>query len=99
MPPKPPPFGRDAAEALALQAVAMIVGDEELLPRFLAMTGSGVDELRQRVAEPAFLGAVLDFVLEEDATVAQLAEAAGVGLETVWLARSKLPGGPVEWSA
>jgi hypothetical protein len=97
MPPKSPLPGHDAAEALALQAVAMIAADEDLLPRFLALTGCGLDELRVRLAEPEFLGAVLDFVLESDETAQKLAELAGIQPETLLLARSKLPGGSVEW--
>ena len=97
MPPKSPLPGREAAEALALQAVAMIAADEDLLPRFLALTGCGLDELRARLAESEFLGAVLDFVLESDETAEKLAELAGILPETLLLARSKLPGGSVEW--
>jgi len=97
MPPKPPLMGRDAAEALALQAVALIVADEDLLPRFLGVTGCGLDALRERVGDPDFLGAVLDFVLESDDTVQMLAESAGISPESLLLARSKLPGGQVEW--
>ena len=97
MPPKPPSLNRDAAEALALQAVAIVVADDDLLPRFLAVTGSGADDLRQRIRDPDFLGAVLDFVLEDDVIVRRLAEAGGVTPEQVMLARSRLPGGPAEW--
>jgi len=89
---------REAAEALALHAVAIIVGDEDLCPRFLAVTGSGEDDLRQRIGDPDFLGAVLDFVLESDDTVQTIAEAAGVAPQTIVLARSRLPGGQVEWT-
>jgi len=88
MPPKSPIPGREAAEALALQAVAMIAADEDLLPRFLALTGCGQDELRARLAESEFLGAE---------TAEKLAELAGILPETLLLARSKLPGGSVEW--
>jgi len=97
MPPKPPTLGRDAAEALALQAVAMIAADEDLLPRFVALTGCGQDELRARLAEPEFLGAVLDFVLENNETALRLAELAGLPPESLAMARAKLPGGQVEW--
>jgi Protein of unknown function (DUF3572) len=98
MPPKSPPLGRDAAEALALQAIAIIVADEDLLPRFLDVTGCGPDDLRHRIADPDFLGAVLDFVLENDATVHTLASAFGVSSETILLARGKLPGGQMDWN-
>lgn len=95
---KPLSNQQDGAEALALRAVAMVVADEDLLPRFLAMTGSGLDELRQRVNDAEFLGAVLDFVLEDDATVQALAEAAEITPEAVMAARRHLPGGSLGWS-
>jgi len=98
MPPKNPPFGREAAEALALQSLATILADEDLLPRFLALTGSGEGDLRQRIGDADFLGAVLDFVLEQDETVRQVAEAAGIAPELLRLARSKLPGGEGDWT-
>jgi hypothetical protein len=98
MPPKKPVLGREAAEAMALHAIAIVVGDEDLLPRFLAFTGSGADDLRQRIGDPDFLGAVLDFVLENDATVQLVAEAAGVAPEALALARTKLPGAQTDWT-
>lgn len=98
MPPKPPQLGRDGAESLALHAVAVIVTDEDLLPRFLGFTGSSPDDLRRRITDPDFLGAVLDFVLENDATVHKVATAAGVSPETLLLARTKLPGGQMDWT-
>ena len=83
MPPKIPKLGREGAEALALHAVAVIVADDELLTQFLSFTGSG---------------AVLDFVLESDTTVEKVAHAAGVAMETILLARSQLPGMPMDWT-
>jgi hypothetical protein len=96
--PKAPSLGREAAEALALRAVALVVADEDLLPRFLAITGSGPDDLRRRIGDADFLGAVLDFVLEDDRLVQRLAEGAGIAPEQVLLARSKLPGGQADWT-
>lgn len=91
-------MGRDAAEVLSLQAVALIVADENLLPRFLSVSGCGAEDLRHRVNDPEFLGAVLDFVLEDDSTVHLLAGAAGISPETIMLARSKLPGAQMDWN-
>ncbi|MDR3437444.1 DUF3572 domain-containing protein [Telmatospirillum sp.] len=98
MPPKIPALGREAAEALALQAVIVIVGDDDLLLRFLSVTGCGAEDLRLRIGEPDFLGAVLDFVLEDDATVQKVADAAGVSPETLAIARSQFPGESVDWT-
>jgi len=95
---KAPVVDRNAAEALALQAVTMILADENLLPRFLALTGCAGDELRARIADPDFLGAVLDFVLENDETVQRLADGTRIAPEAVRVARSKLPGMQVEWT-
>ena len=96
MPLRAPLFDREAAEALALQAVAAIAADDDLLSRFLALTGSGADDLRHRLGDADFLGAVLDFMLQDDTLVQRLATAAGVTPETVALARAKLPGASTE---
>lgn len=98
MNPKSPVIDREAAEALALKAIAMILADEDLLPHFLALSGCAGDELRARIADPDFLGAVLDFVLENDETVQRLADGAGIAPEAVMVARSRLPGMQVEWT-
>jgi hypothetical protein len=79
------------AEAVALQAVAWIVADDALRDRFVALTGCGSDELRMRLTQPAFLGAVLDFLLGNEADVVAFAEHAGFAPETMLLARSMLP--------
>lgn len=93
-----PLIGTAAAEALALQAVALIVADEDLMPRFLGVSGCAGEELRERITDLDFLGAVLDFILETDETVHALAAVAGIAPETIMLARSRLPGGQVEWT-
>ena len=98
MPPKIPKLGREGAESLALHAVAVIVADDELLNQFMSHTGSGADELRTRITDPDFLGAVLNFVLESDITVEKVAPAPGVAMETILIARSQLPGMQVDWT-
>ena len=79
------------AEAVALQAVAFIVGDEDLMPRFVALTGCGGDEIRARLAEPAFLGAVLDFLLADEPSLLSFAAAAGVAPDAPMRARRRFP--------
>ena len=91
--PAPGPLVRNAeeAEAVALKAIAFIAADEELLPRFVALTGCGADEIRARIGDPAFLGGVLDFILGDEPTLLAFAEAAELAPETPMAARSKLP--------
>lgn len=79
------------AEAIALTAVAFIIGDEKLMPRFFALTGCGPDDLRARIGEAAFLGAVLDFILADEPTLLDFAAAAELAPESLMLARGKLP--------
>lgn len=87
----PPKLTADSAEAVALKAVAFIAADDQLLTRFVGLTGCGLDDLRARVADRAFLGAVLDFVLGDEATVVAFAEHEGFPAELPMLARAKLP--------
>ena len=53
---------RDAAETLALRALAFVAGDPDLGPRFLDLTGLDVATLRARAGEPDILAAVLGFL-------------------------------------
>ncbi len=84
---------RDGAEALALQALAFIAGDEDRLGRFLAASGLGPAELRSRVADPTTLGFVLDFLLGDEAAVMAFAEDRRIDPALPARARALLPGG------
>lgn len=91
--PAPGPSIRSAedAQTVALKAIAFIAGDEDLLPRFVALTGCGADEIRSRIADPAFLGGVLDFILGDEPTLLAFVEAEELAPETPMAARHKLP--------
>jgi hypothetical protein len=92
-------IGKDAAETIGLNALTWLVGNDELLPIFLGSTGAGVDDLRGAVTDPAMQGAVLDFLLMDDAWVAAFAEAYQLPYEQVMQARMSLPGGEqVHWT-
>ena len=78
------------AEAVALQAVAWIIGNDEMRDRFVAVTGCGGDDLRSRISQPGFLGSVLDFLLADEGSVLAFAEHSGLPPETPMMARHKL---------
>lgn len=84
---------QDQAEVLALQALAHLVAEPELLGAFMAATGADPAALRAGARDPGFLGAVLDFLLQDDARVLAFASAAGVAPTLPALARAALPGG------
>ncbi|HUS52486.1 MAG TPA: DUF3572 domain-containing protein [Thermohalobaculum sp.] len=87
------PMVRPQAEALAVQALAWMAGDPELIGRFLAATGAGPADLRVRAAEPEFLGFVLDFLLSDEAALVAFAAAANIRPDLPMRARVALPGG------
>jgi hypothetical protein len=85
--------GRDGAETLALQVLAWLAGNDELLPVFLSASGAGRDDLARGARDPAFLASVLDFLLNDDAWVVAFCDDAGVPYTRPMQARAFLPGG------
>ncbi len=89
----------EAAETLALNALSWLVGQEELLPVFLGASGAGVQDIRARMAEPEFLGSVLDFLLMDEAWVIAFCDASALPYDRPMQARAALPGGEqVHWT-
>lgn len=90
---------REAAEIVALQALAWLAGNDELLAVFLGSTGAAPGDLRSQASDPAFLAAVLDFLLMDDAWVIAFCDAAGLPYTALLQARQGLPGGgAVHWT-
>ena len=69
---------RQAAEIVALQALAWIMGDDRLGPRLLATTGLEVADLRIRASDPGVLAAVLDFLAANEPDLIACADAIGL---------------------
>lgn len=92
-------MSREAAETFGLQVLAWLAGNGELMPVFMGATGVGVDEVRDRAGDAAFLASVLDFLLMDDAWIIQACDALSVPYETPRAARAMLPGGrEVHWT-
>lgn len=86
---------KDTAETAALQALGFVAADDDRLARFMGLAGVSVDELKARASDPAFLGGVLDFVLEDEALLLEFCEASGLKPAAVARLRADLPGAPV----
>lgn len=82
----------EAAQTLALAALAYVFEEPERASRFLSVTGFDANYLREHVGDPAFLGGVLDFVLEDETLLIGAATSAGVKPERVSALRHRLPG-------
>lgn len=90
---------QETAETTALQALAWLVGNEDLCPVFLGSTGVSEGELRSRAGEADFLASVLDFLMMDDAWVMSFCDSAGLAYEALMRARMALPGGAqVNWT-
>ena len=85
------PLTRDSAELLAIEALSWLIGNEDLLPVFLGSTGASADDIRQRSQDPDFLGAVLDFLLMDDAWIQAFCIEKSYGPELPMRARAALP--------
>ncbi|WP_336056314.1 DUF3572 domain-containing protein [Nitratireductor sp. CH_MIT9313-5] len=84
---------QDQAEALAIQALAFIASDPELLPRFLSLTGIEADQVRQAAREPGFLAGVLQFILAHEPTLMRFSEETQTDPALVSRALNALPFG------
>jgi len=90
---------QERAEVIALQGLAWLAGNDDLCPTFLGASGGSVDDLRDRAADPAFLGAVLEFITMDDAWVMAFCDTIGLAYELPLQARYALPGAQnVHWT-
>lgn len=90
---------REAAETIALRALAWIAADDEMAGAFLGGTGAAAGEIASRAEDPDFLVAVLDFLTGDDATVRAFCDSAGLPYDAPLAARRAIPGGEeVHWT-
>ena len=90
---------QDSAEVLALKALAWLATNDDLLPTFLGSTGASEGDLKARASDPLFLGAVLEFLMMDDAWVIGFCDSEGVPYDHIMPARAALPGGErVNWT-
>ncbi len=85
-------IGAEAAQVMAIEALTWVLGQDELLGYFLSNTGTSPQDLARLAGEPLFLGAVLDFLMEDDQRVIDFCTDHGHPLTSVQSARASLPG-------
>lgn len=93
------PFTQDTAEVLGLRVLGWLATEETVLSAFQNASGATSDDIRQGASDTDFLGAVLDFVMMDDAWVVQCCDTLGVPYDSLMQARQALPGGAeVNWT-
>jgi hypothetical protein len=83
---------RDAAEMLAIQALAFVAEEPERLAGFLAGTGLTVERIRVAARQPDFLAGVLEHMLADESLLIAFADRAGIDPGDVARARNLLAG-------
>ena len=90
---------QEAAQELAISALAFIASDPELLPRFLNLTGIEASQIRLAAREPGFLAGVLRFILAHEPTLLAFCEATNTAPAQVSSAVRALPFGDDHFEA
>ena len=80
------------AEVAAKRPPGPVAADKNLLGRFLSVRRLGAKDIRGRVAESEFLGAVLAFFLDDEMEVVAFARVSDLAPEDPMMARRKLLG-------
>lgn len=77
---------------VAIQVLAWLADEPDLLSRFLALSGLSHDDLRHSATEPGFLAGLLDFIMGHEPTLLAFCQASGFPPETVAAAWAKISG-------
>lgn len=72
-----------ASEEMAIQALVWLSAQEEMMSRFLALSGVTIDSIRMASQDPGFLGGIIDFILGHEPTLIEFCQASGISPETV----------------
>ncbi len=89
---RPSSAAREAAETLAIAALAFIAAEPKRLEGFLGATGLTVDRLREAANAPDFLAGVLEHMLAHESLLLAFADSAAIDPAAIARARSALGG-------
>jgi hypothetical protein len=81
---------KEAAETLAIQALAFIAEEPERLSAFLGATGLSPDRIRESATQPHFLAGVLEHMLADESLLVAFADSAGLDPADVARARNAM---------
>ncbi|TNC74641.1 DUF3572 domain-containing protein [Rubellimicrobium roseum] len=82
----------DRAETVALQALAWIAADEELLPQLAGATGMSLGDAKDRAQDPVFLAGILEFLCMEDRWIRRFCDDNDLPYDLPMKALMSLPG-------
>ncbi len=92
-------MNEEQAKVVALRALTYLVSEEDVLQRFMDLSGVDPADLRARADDSAMLAGVLDFFLGFEPQLLEMCEATDLPSEAPAQARRCLSGGQQEeWS-
>ena len=83
---------KEAAESLAIQALAFLAEEPERFSAFMAATGLAPDSLRESANQPHFLLGVLEHMLSDESLLVAFADSAGINPAEIARARGAMGG-------
>jgi hypothetical protein len=83
---------RASSSDIALKFIGFLVGDEDRLQRFCALTGMGQAELQSGLTDATMQGFLLDYALSDESLLLAFAADNGLKPEAIVRARHALPG-------
>lgn len=86
-------INQEQAESIAISALGFLASDQELLDRFMAISGIAGQDIRQAASSPGFFAGVLSFLLNHEPTLLIFCQNSNIAPEQVSAAFAILPGG------
>lgn len=88
----------ETAQAIALNSAAFIFSNDDLRDRFLALSGTAVDDIRSRIEDTDFQASLMDFLISFEPDLIACADHLEEKPETLVSAWRALGGGAgQEW--
>ena len=87
---------REAAETLAIQALAFVAEEPARLARFLAASGIEAEQIRAAARERGFLAGVIEHMLADESLLVAFADSADIDPAAIARAHAALGGGQWE---
>lgn len=83
-------LSEQAAEEIAIKALAYLSSQPEVMERFFALSGLDPQQLRHIVHEHAFLASLLDFMAQDDALLVSFASNDNLDPQSIMCAKRTL---------
>ena len=91
-------MNKENAYIIGLKAVTYIMGEEDLLPRFLALTGLGENDISEQLQDENFLSSCLDFLMNNEKDLLSFCDDSNIKPE-VPMHASQILGGANNWDS